>query len=138
MKKLFVSFLLLFVSLVSFSQTFVIEGFEHQEIISFKNTTVDSVLMNPDLITDVNTTKLTFVVDLDNKTCRCYVSDEYLSSCPLTIVQNDDKIIIVKLIDEDNDCGIILCEDKKTFLTYWNQDGMTTIRKMIKLNISKS
>jgi hypothetical protein len=138
MKKLFVSFLLLFVSFVSFGQTFVIEGFEHQEIISFKNTTVDSVLMNPDLITDVNTTKLTFVVDLDNKTCRCYVSDEYLRSCPLTIVQNDDKIIIVKLIDEDNDCGIILCEDKKTFLTYWNQDGMTTIRKMIKLNISKS
>jgi hypothetical protein len=138
MKKLFVSFLLLFVSLVSFGQTFVIEGFEHQEIISFRNTTVDSVLINPDLVTDVNTTKLTFVVDLDSKTCRCYISDEYLSSCPLTIVQNDDKIIIVKLIDEDNDCGIILCEDKKTFLTYWNQDGMTTIRKMIKLNISKS
>jgi hypothetical protein len=138
MKKLFVSFLLLFVSLVSFGQTFVIEGFEHQEIISFRNTTVDSVLINPDLVTDVNTTKLTFVVDLDSKTCRCYISDEYLSSCPLTIVQNDDKIIIVKLIDEDNDCGIILCEDRKTFLTYWNQDGMTTIRKMIKLNISKS
>jgi len=138
MKNLFVSFLLSIVSFVSFSQTFVIEGFEHQEIISFKNTTVDSVLMNPDLVTDVNTTKLTFVVDLDNKTCRCYVSDEYLNSCSLTIVQNDDKIIIVKLIDEDNDCGIVLCEDKKTFLTYWNQDGMTTIRKMIKLNISKS
>ena len=138
MKNLFVSFFLSIVSFVSFSQTFVIEGFEHQEIISFKNTTVDSVLMNPDLVTDVNTTKLTFVVDLDNKTCRCYVSDEYLISCPLTIVQNDDKIIIVKLIDKDNDCGIVLCENKKTFLTYWNQDGMTTIRKMIKLNISKS
>lgn len=138
MKNLFVSFFLSIVSFVSFSQTFVIEGFEHQEIISFKNTTVDSVLMNPDLVTEVNTTKLTFVVDLDNKTCRCYVSDEYLNSCSLTIVQNDDKIIIVKLIDEDNDCGIVLCENKKTFLTYWNQDGMTTIRKMIKLNISKS
>jgi len=138
MKKLFVSLVLCTLYFLSFSQTFVVEGFEHQEIISFKNTTVDSVLINPDLVTDVNTTKLTFVVDLDNKTCRCYVSDEYLSSCPLTIVQNDDKIIIVKLIDEDNDCGIILCEHKKTFLTYWNQDGMTTIRKMIKLNISKS
>jgi hypothetical protein len=138
MKKLFVSLVFFTLYFLSFSQTFVIEGFEHQEIISFRNTTVDSVLINPDLVTDVNTTKLTFVVDLDNKTCRCYVSDEYLSSCPLTIVQNDDKIIIVKLIDEDNDCGIILCEDKKTFLTYWNQDGMTTIRKMIKLNISKS
>jgi hypothetical protein len=138
MKKLFVSLVFFTLYFLSFSQTFVIEGFEHQEIISFRNTTVDSVLINPDLVTDVNTTKLTFVVDLDNKTCRCYVSDEYLSSCPLTIVQNDDKIIIVKLIDEDNDCGIILCEDKKTFLTYWNQDGMTTIRKIIKLNISKS
>lgn len=138
MKNLFVFLFFCTFYFFSFSQKFVIEGFEHQEIISFRNTTVDSVLINPDLVTDVNTTKLTFVVDLDNKTCRCYVSDEYLSSCPLTIVQNDDKIIIVKLIDEDNDCGIILCEDKKTFLTYWNQDGMTTIRKMIKLNISKS
>ena len=138
MKKLFVSLVFFTLYFLSFSQTFVIEGFEHQEIISFRNTTVDSVLINPDLVTDVNTTKLTFVVDLDNKTCRCYVSDEYLSSCPLTIVQNDDKIIIVKLIDEDNDCGIILCEDKKTFLTYWNQDGMTSVRKFNKLSISKT
>lgn len=138
MKNLFVSILLSFVSFVSFCQTFVIEGFEHQEMISFRNTTVDSVLMNPDLVNDVNNTKLTFVIDLDNKTCRCYVSDEYLNSCPLIIVQNDDKIIIVKLIDGDNDCGIVLREDEKSFLTYWNQNGMTSIRKMIKLNISKS
>jgi hypothetical protein len=138
MKNLFVSLLLSVISFISFCQKFVIEVFEHQEMISFRNTTVDSVLMNPDLINDLNNKKLTFVIDLDNKTCRSYVLDEYFSSCPLSIIQNDDKTIIIKLIDKDNDCGIILCEDKKTFLTYWNQDGMTSIRKMIKLNISKS
>lgn len=137
MKNLFVSFLLSFVSFVSFCQTFVIEGFEHQELISFRNTTVDSVLMNPGLVNDINTTKLTFVVDLDNKTCRCYVSDKYLTSCPLTIVQNDDKIIIVKLIDGDSDSGIII-KNNQTVLLYVNGIGMTTVVKINKSIIYNS
>jgi hypothetical protein len=93
--------------------------------------------MNPDLVNDVNNKKLTFVVDLDNKTCRGYVLDEYLTSCPLTIVQNDDKIIIVKLIDGDSDSGIII-KNNQTVLLYVNGIGMTTVVKINKSIIYNS
>jgi hypothetical protein len=135
MKNLIVSFLLSIVSFVSFGQTFVIEGFEHQEMIAFRNTTVDSVLINPDLVNDISTAKLTFVVDLDKKTCRVYVSDEYLNSCPLIIVQNDDKIISVKLMDGDSDSGIII-KNNQTALLYENGIGMTSVVKINKSIIS--
>jgi hypothetical protein len=139
MKKLFICTLFLIISFLSFSQKFVIEGFEHQELISFRNTTSDSVLNNPDLVNDVNNTKLTFVIDLDNKTCRCYVLDEFLNSCSLSIIQNDDDAIIVKLIDGVNDCGIIIRDQNKfpSCLVYWNQVGMTSVRKINKFDISK-
>lgn len=138
MKNLFVILFLSVVSFVSFSQKFVIEGFEHQELISFRNTTIDSVLENPDLVNDVNVTKLTFVIDLDNQICRCYASDEFLNSCPLSVIKNENENLTIKLIDKDNDCGIVLCEENKSFLIYWNQVGMTSVRKFNKLNISKS
>lgn len=137
MKNLFVSFLLSVVSFVSFSQTFVIEAFEHQELNSFRNTTVDSVLMKPDLVNDVNFTKYTLVVDLDNQICRGYVLDELVLDLKMLIIKNNNDNLIVKLIDGDSDSGIIV-KKNQTVLLYENGIGMTSVIKLNKFNISKS
>lgn len=139
MKNLLFSFLLSIVSFVSFCQTFVIEGFEHQEMISFRNTTVDSVLMNPDLVNDVNNKKLTFVVDLDNKTCRGYVLDEFVFCLSTLVVEVDKKVLDVKLISDGSDSGIIINRNKKnkSVYVYWNGIGITSVTKLNKFDISK-
>jgi hypothetical protein len=137
MKNLFVVLFLSVVSFVSFSQKFVIEGFEHQELISFKNTTIDSVLENPDLVNDVNVTKLTFVIDLDNQICRGYVSDELVFDLKMLITENNSDILIVKLIDGDSDSGIVI-KNNQTVLLYVNGIGMTTVVKINKSIISNS
>jgi hypothetical protein len=140
MKNLFVSFLLSFVSFVSFCQTFVIEGFEHQELISFRNTTVDSVLMNPDLVNDVNFTKYTLVVDLNNQICRGYVLDELVFDLKMLVIEDNTEILSVKLIDGDSDSGIVINKNKKNqnVSLYWNGSNMTSVTRLNKFNISKS
>lgn len=140
MKNLFVSFLLSVVSFVSFSQSFVIEGFEHQELISFRNTTVDSVLMNPDLVNDVNFTKYTLVVDLNNQICRGYVLDELVFDLKMLVIEDNTEILSVKLIDGDSDSGIVINKNKKNIniSLYWNGSNMTSVTRLNKFNISKS
>ena len=63
MKNLFVSFLLLFVSLVSFSQKLIVELYEKQDFVSYRKTTIDSVLMSPDYIFEIDNSKTKYVFD---------------------------------------------------------------------------
>jgi len=137
MKNLFVSLLLSVISFVSFGQTVIIEVFEHQELISFRNTTVDSVIMNPDIVNDVNTTKLTLVVDLENQICRGYVLNELALDLKMLIIENNTDILKVKLIDGESDSGIII-KNNQTVLLYENGIGMTTVIKINKSIITNS
>ena len=114
MKTLLLTFGLL-LSTLSFSQKLVIEIFERQELISYRNTTLDSVLMSPDEVSELEVTKTTYVIDLDEKTSSYFVGGEFLSGLIVHIGYDGDNV-----------------------LWYWNGYQMTTVKKMTKFNIVKS
>jgi hypothetical protein len=139
MKTLLLTFGLL-LSTTSFSQKLVIEIFERQELISYRNTTLDSVIMSPDVVSDLEVTKTTYVIDLDEKTSSYFVGEELLSVLPVDVIRGGDGLFVVKILEKGFDYGLIvhIGNDGDNVLWYWNADQMTTVKKMIKFNIVKS
>jgi len=139
MKTFLLTFGLL-LSLFSFSQKLVIEIFERQELISYRNTTLDSVIMSPDVVSDLEVTKTTYVIDLDEKTSSYFVGEELLSVLPVDVIRGGDGLFVVKILEKGFDYGLIvhIGNDGDNVLWYWNADQMTTVKKMIKFNIVKS
>lgn len=139
MKTLLLTFGLL-LSTLSFSQKLVIEIFERQELISYRNTTLDSVLMSPDEVSELEVTKTTYVIDLDEKTSSYFVGGEFLSVLPVDVIRAGDGLFVVKILEEGFDYGLIvhIGYDGDNVLWYWNGYQMTTVKKMTKFNIVKS
>lgn len=139
MKTLLLS-LVLFLSFLSFSQKIVIEIFERQELVSYRNTTLDSVIMNPDVVNDLEITKTTYVIDLNENTSSYFVDGEFLSVLPVDVVRAGDGLFVVKILEEGFDYGLIvnIGNDGDNVLWYWNTEQMTTVKKMTKFNILKS
>ena len=139
MKTLLLTFGLL-LSTFSFSQKLVIEIFERQELVSYRNTTLDSVIMSPDVVSDLEVTKTTYVIDLDEKTSSYFVGEELLSVLPVDVIRGGDGLFVVKILEKGFDYGLIvhIGNDGDNVLWYWNADQMTTVKKMIKFNIVKS
>jgi hypothetical protein len=139
MKTLLLS-LVLFLSFLSFSQKIVIEIFERQELVSYRNTTLDSVIMNPDVVNDLEVTKTTYVIDLNENTSSYFVDGEFLSVLPVDVVRAGDGLFVVKILEEGFDYGLIvnIGNDGDNVLWYWNTEQMTTVKKMTKFNILKS
>jgi len=139
MKTLLLTFGLL-LSTFSFSQKLVIEIFERQELVSYRNTTLDSVIMSPDKVYDLEVTKTTYVIDLDEKTSSYFVGEELLSVLPVDVIRGGDGLFVVKILEKGFDYGLIvhIGNDGDNVLWYWNADQMTTVKKMIKFNIVKS
>jgi hypothetical protein len=139
MKTLLLS-LVLFLSFLSFSQKIVIEIFERQELVSYRNTTLDSVIMNPDVVNDLEVTKTTYVIDLNENTSSYFVDGEFLSVLPVDVVRAGDGLFVVKILEEGFDYGLIvnIGNNGDNVLWYWNTEQMTTVKKMTKFNILKS
>ncbi len=138
--KTYLLLILLSFSFFSFSQKIVIEIFERQEMVSFRSTTLDSVLMSPDILRDPDPTKTTYVIDLNDETSSYYVNDEFLSVLPIQTIRTNDGLLIVKILEEGFDYGLIIHMGQKqdNVLWYWNSVGMTTVKKTNKFNIIKS
>jgi len=139
MKTLLLTFGLL-LSSFSFSQKLVIEIFERQELISYRNTTLDSVIMSPDVVSELEVTKTTYVIDLDEKTSSYFVGEEFLSVLPVDVIRAGDGLFVIKILEEGFDYGLIvhIGYDGDNVLWYWNSYQMTTVKKMTKFNIVKS
>jgi len=139
MKTLLLTICLL-LSTLSFSQKLVIEIFERQELVSYKNTTLDSVLMSPDEVSELEVTKTTYVIDLDEKTSSYFVGGEFLSVLPVDVIRDDDGLFVIKILEEGFDYGLIvhIGNNGDSVLWYWNGYQMTTVKKMTKFNIVKS
>jgi hypothetical protein len=130
----------LLLSTLSFSQKLVIEIFERQELVSYRKTTLDSVIMNPDVVSDIEVTKTTYIIDLNENTSSYFVDGEFLSVLPVDVVRAGDGVFVVKILEEGFDYGLIvhIGDDGDNVLWYWNDEQMTTVKKMTKFNIVKS
>lgn len=124
------------------SQKLIIELYEKQDFMSFGKTTIDSVLINPDVIYDVIYTKTKYVLDLDQKTSTFYLEDEFLSLLPIDFEKISDSVLIVTIFQEgiDLDYGLLINLDPTSeSVTWWGfSQESTLVMKAYKFKIFKS
>jgi hypothetical protein len=139
MKNLFVSFLLLFVSLVSFSQKLIVELYEKQDFVSYRKTTIDSVLMSPDYIFEIDNSKTKYVFDLDEKTSSFYREDEFISDLPISFEKISENLIMIQILQEGLNYGLLINMDPTNESVSWYGffDFSTTIMKANRFKIFK-
>jgi len=138
MKTVFLSIILFFV-FNYFSQKLIVEIYEKQDLVSYRNTSIDSVLMNPDIIYDIDTCNLTYVFDFNEKTM--FYSDGVLEySFPFTVDTVSSKFMMIRVIQEgfNLDYGylISLNASNENITGYLFASNMTWITKINKFKIA--
>lgn len=136
MKTLFLTFGLL-LSTLSFSQKIIIHVLERQEMVCYKKTTLDSVILYPDYVGDVNNEHTKYIIDLNAKTST-YTSDEVqFSVIPIEYEDYGDNTLKIRILEDGFDYGLLVNTKDETVMWYWFTDYMTTIKKISKSNFEK-
>jgi|LakMenE18May11ns_1017448.scaffolds.fasta_scaffold9169413_1 hypothetical protein len=138
MKTIFLT-LFFFFNFLSFSQKLIIHVFEKQEMISFHRTSVDSVLMKPDLIYDVNSNYTKYIIDLGNETSTYFIDDVEISSLPIKFVNLGNGSLKINILEKSFDYGLIVNTNygSENVIWFWFTDNSTTVKNITKFNIEK-
>jgi len=139
MKTYFLSILLFFFSF-SFSQKLIVELYEKQDFISYRNTTIDSVLMSPDFISETDNSKTKYVFDLSKNTSLFYREDEFVSVLPISFERISEDLLQVQILQEGLNYGLVINMDPTNESVTWYgfSEFFTTIMKANKFKIFKS
>jgi len=139
MKLSFLSILLFFFSF-SFSQKLIVELYEKQDFISYRNTTIDSVLMSPDFISETDNSKTKYVFDLSKNTSLFYREDEFVSVLPISFERISEDLLQVQILQEGLNYGLVINMDPTNESVTWYgfSEFFTTIMKANKFKIFKS
>ena len=123
-----------------FSQKVVLQIYEHQELVSYRQTSIDSVLTNPDLPYPTETVDVRYILNLDDKTSSYYVDGELTSVLPIETYFNETGGLVVKILEDGFDYGLVLRteEGNPSAIWYWYTDGMTTVKKMVNFEFIKN
>ncbi len=139
MKTFFLFFALLF-SVLSFSQKLIIDIFEKQEMVKFSNSDIDSVLLNPDVVYEIDSnTHTTFVIDFYSYTSTYFVDGKYISEFSIETSRVNEDILIIKILENHFDYGLIINtnQNAESVTWYWFSENRTTIKVMTKFIIQK-
>jgi len=138
MKTIFLT-LFFFFNFLSFSQKLIIHVFEKQEMISFHRTSVDSVLMKPDLIYDVNSNYTKYIIDLGNETSTYFIDGVEISSLPIKFVNLGNGSLKINILEKSFDYGLIVNTNygSENVIWFWFTDNSTTVKNITKFNIEK-
>lgn len=139
MKLSFLS-ILLFLFSFSFSQKLIVELYEKQDFISYRNTTIDSVLMSPDFISETDNSKTKYVFDLSKNTSLFYREDEFVSVLPISFERISEDLLQVQILQEGLNYGLVINMDPTNESVTWYgfSEFFTTIMKANKFKIFKS
>ena len=139
MKTFFFSFTF-FCSLLSFSQKLTIHLFEMDEMVKFSNTSIDSVLLSPDLVTNIDSLKSTFIIDVENQTSTYLVDGVNSGVLPINCYKLDNGLLMVKILEEGFDYGMVINTDplNESVLWFLFDSNATTVSVITKFNIEKS
>jgi hypothetical protein len=109
------------------------------EMVKFSNTTIDSVLLNPDLITNIDSLKSTYVIDIKNKTSTYLVGGINYGVLPINSYNLDNGLLMVKILEEGFDYGIVINTDplNESVLWFWFSGNSTTVSVITKFKIDK-
>jgi len=139
MKTLFLTLTFLF-NFLTYSQKIIIHVFEKKELYSDSRTTIDSVILYPDIIYELDTAYRKYIIDLDEKTSSYFVRGNSISILPINYIELDNKLIKVNIIEGDFDYGLIINTDyeKESVTWFWFTEYDTTIKLFTKFYIEKS
>jgi hypothetical protein len=136
------SFLLSSILLIcqhSYPQKIILEVYERQEMCSFRKTTLDSVLLHPDLVYETDTVDVRYVFDLDENTSTYTRSNNpnFISVLPIAVEQHGKEMIQVHILENGFDYGLFLNPIEENALWYWYDEDMTTVKKITQLRFVK-
>lgn len=139
MKTYFLLILLFFISF-SFSQKLIVELYEKQDFFSNRITTIDSVLMYPDYVSEIDDSKTKYEFDLNEKTSSFYREDVFHSVLPITVEKISEDIIVIQILQEGLNYGLVINMDPTNESVTWYgfSEFFTTIMKANKFKIFKS
>jgi hypothetical protein len=137
--KTYLLLILLSFSFFSFSQKLIVELYEKQDFVSYRNTTVDSVLMNPDYIFEIDNSKTKYVFDLNEKTSSFYREDEIVSVLPISFEKISEDLLQVQILQEGLNYGLLINMDPTNESVTWYCffEFSTTIMKANRFKIFK-
>lgn len=123
-----------------FSQKVILQINEHQELVSYRETSLDSVLANPDLPYPVESVDVRYVLDLDEKTSSYFVGGALTSVLPIDTYFNETGGLVVKILEDGFDYGLLIHTDEgsPSAMWYWYAQGMTTVKKMVNFEFIKN
>lgn len=138
--KTFLTSLFLLQCLPGFSQKIILEVYERHEMRCFRKTTLDSVLLFPDLVYETDTVVTRYVIDLNEKTST-YTrlnNSSFVSVLPIAIEQHGKELIQVHILEDGFDYGLFLNPIAENALWYWYGEDMTTVKKITHFCFVKS
>ena len=138
MKTIFLTLTFL-LSFLTFSQKLIIHVFERQEMISLSKTSIDSVILNPDIVYDVDQSYTIFNVDLDNEISSYFVNGVKVNELPIKCVDLGDGILKINVLEDGLDYGLIVNTNIKSesVTWFWFESDMTTVKVISKFLIEK-
>jgi hypothetical protein len=114
-----------------FAQKLIVELYEKQDFVSYRSTTVDSVLMSPDFISEIDNSKTKYVFDLDEKTSSFYRVDEFISVLPITFEKISEDLLQIQILQEGLHYGLLINLNpvQESVLWYGFFEFSTTVMK---------
>jgi hypothetical protein len=126
-------------SSLPFAQTLVVELYEKQDFVAYRNTSIDSTLMRPDYLSEIDRSKTKYVFDLTKKTSTFYREDEFASILPIAFEKISDNLLQVQILQESLDYGLLINLDpaQESVLWYGFSEFTTTVMKAHQFKLLK-
>jgi len=139
MKTTFLT-LIFFLNFLSFGQKIIVHVFERQEMVCFRKTSIDSVLMNPDQVYELDTDQTTYQIDLNRETSTYFLNGKEISELPIKCEDLGGGVLKINILEDGFDYGIIINTDQlnESITWFWFTDEMTTVKKISKFEFEKS
>ena len=138
MKTLFLMLIFL-LSFFSFGQKIIIHVFERQEMVSYSNSVIDSVLEYPDVVMGINFDHIKYVIDLSHETSTYYVGDIRISDLPIKCQKFSNNLLKINILEEGFDYGLLINTDydNEKVTWFWFDTFTTTVKVFKKFIIEK-
>ena len=136
MKTIFLTLGLLMTSL-SFGQKIIIHVFEKQEMVSYRKTTLDSVLINPDYVGDINYNHTRYILDLNEMTSTYSSDSSEVNVLPIKYVRCGNNVLKINIIEDGFDYGLMVDTKEESVLWYWVSDYQTMVKKITRCYFEK-
>jgi hypothetical protein len=113
--------------------------FEKKELVSLRKTTIDSVLLTPDISYGVDDTYTKYVIDFDNETSTYFVNGVESSELQIKCTDLGDGVLMVNILELGFDYGLIINTNpvNESVLWFWFEDNTTTVKQITQFNIEK-